>query len=66
MDFGAACVLGRRVGPADELRAKVSQVCGCVSVCLEVWLGCAWDWYALVTRLPGVVVGSQGGRAGRL
>jgi hypothetical protein len=36
-------------------------------VCLKVWLGLAgwlrglWDWYALVTRLPGVVVGSQGG-----
>lgn len=56
--MGVSCVLGR-VGPADELRAKVSQVCA------SRYGLAVRDWYALVTRLPGVVVGSQGGKAGR-
>lgn len=47
--MGVSCVLGQRVGPADELRAEVSQVCA--SRYGLAWL---WDWYALVTRLPGV------------
>lgn len=60
MQAGVSCVLGRRVVPADELRAKVSQVCAS-RYGLAVGLVCLGD---STSRRRGWE--SRGARAGRL
>lgn len=51
------------VGGLDRLMSCEQRSVRCVRacVCASRYGLAVWDWYALVTRLPGVVVGSQGG-----